>query len=161
MATGRPLPRTRPAFFLSTARHSRSTAPASCLWLRALRQYELVGLLRRGILRRPGVPGRNRSLLRRIQRLHRLPHFVYAVGEKIADQQIGDRALELGIVADEVAEAEAVVVLADEAAHAVDTFVERRPPLTELCGRRVVLRQTLDDRVRGHLSGPERQQHAG
>src|SRR3989449_1277513 len=131
------------------------------LRLASIGQHQLVRLLRRGVLRRAGVPRRNRRLTGRIQRFHRLPHCVDAIGEEIADQEIRDGALQTGIVADEVAEAEAVVVLAHETPHAIDTLVEHGSPLAELRGRGVVLRKALDDGVGGHLAGPQREQHAG
>ena len=47
--------------------------------------------------------------------------------------------LRCGKVLDELAEAEAIVVFADQPAHAVDALVERRSPLAQLRRRRVAL----------------------
>ena len=75
-----------------------------------------------------------------VQRFERSPHLVGAVVKQIANQQVGQRAAQLGVLADHPAEAEARVVLADEAPHPVHAFVEdRRPtcraaPLTCRCG---------------------------
>ena len=75
--------------------------------------------------------GNGRSSLL-VQRFERPPHLVGAVVKEIADQQIGERAAQLGVLADHPAEAEARVVLADEPPHPIHAFVEDRPPLAEL-----------------------------
>ena len=111
--------------------------------------------------RRARVPARNRLLAGLVRRFERPPHFVHAVVEEIADQQIGERAAQVRVLAHHAAEAEAVVVLADQPAHAIDAFVERLAPLAELRPRRVVLRQSFDDRIGSHLARSKRQQHAG
>src|SRR5258705_771656 len=93
---------------------------------------QLVRLVRRSVLRGAGIPWWNRRLAGRVERFHRLPHLVHAVGEEIADEEVGDRALELGVAPHELSEAETVVVLAYQPAHAIDAAVERRPPFAEL-----------------------------
>ena len=98
------------------------------------------------------VPARDRLLARLVERLHRLPDLVDLVGEEVADQEVGDLAAQLREALDELAEAEAVVVLAHQAAHAVDALVEGRAPLAELGRRGVALREPLADRVGGQLA---------
>src|SRR5438094_3812081 len=129
------------------------------LWLSSFRQNELVRFFRRRIDRHAGIPRWNRCLARRTDRLHRLPDLVDSIGEQIADQDVGQRTLQLRIRADERAEAEAAVVLAHEAPHAVDPLVEQRPPLAELRAGRVARGQTFDDRLGGHLARSQRKQH--
>ena len=51
-----------------------------------------------------------------------------------------------------LAEAEAEVILAHQPPHAVDAFVEVRPPFAELRRRRIAALQPVDDGVRGELS---------
>ena len=105
-------------------------------------------------------PGHQALLVGGVERLHRPPDLVDLVGEQIADQQIGDGVAQVGVVLDEVSEAEAVVVLADQAAHAVDALVEVVAPRAELGGAGVALLQAVDDRIGGELAGLEREQHA-
>src|SRR6185369_5526219 len=57
---------------------------------------------------RLGGPRGNGLLLRWVQRFHRLPRDVDALGKEIADQQVGDDSLEIGEVLDELSEAEAI-----------------------------------------------------
>src|SRR5262245_17017594 len=73
-------------------------------------QIQLIDLVGRDFRRRTRVPGLGRRLAGRIDRFHRLPDDVHLVGEQIADEQIGDLALELRKMADEVAEAETTVL---------------------------------------------------
>src|SRR4030095_1890793 len=112
-----------------------------------LRQRELVHFLWRQVLRRPRIPRRDWLSPRRIERLHWRPPPVDPIGEQIADQEIGDRALQIRVLAHELAEAEAVVVLADQSAHPIDPGIERRPPLAQLRGGGIAVPQPLDDRV--------------
>ena len=51
------------------------------------------------ITRGAHVPRRNRHFPRRVEGFHRLPHFVDAVGEEIADQQVGDGPPQVGMAA--------------------------------------------------------------
>src|SRR5437879_3848042 len=106
-----------------------------------VRQDELVRLLGSAFNRRTLIPCRNRVLLRRIERFDGTPDLVYTVGKKVSNQKVGDGAGELGVALHESAEAEAVVVLAHEAAHTIDPLIEPRSPVTKLRGRRVVLRE--------------------
>src|SRR5262249_19158282 len=98
---------------LATCRHDSRA--------QALREEELVHLVLRDLGCCLGLPGRDGLLARRIQRLHRTPDGVHAVSEHVADEQVGDRSLQMREGANELAEAEAVVVLADQATHAVYT----------------------------------------
>src|SRR5438132_10411678 len=68
---------------------------------------------------------------------------------------------EMREAADESADAYAFVVFADEPAHAVHALDEPRPPLAELGGRGVALRQTLDHGIGRQRTGLEREQHPG
>ena len=81
--------------------------------------------------------------------------------EEIADQQIGDGVAQIGVVANEVAEAEPVVVLAHEPAHPVDALIEPVAPRAKLRGDGVALRQSLVNRVGGQFARSQREQHAG
>ena len=93
-----------------------------------LRQDQLVGLRRIGRRGRAGIPSRDRLLLRPVQRLEWTPDLVDPIVEEIADQQIGQRPSQVGMLAHQVAEAEAVVVLADQPPHAIHALVEYRLP---------------------------------
>ena len=111
-----------------------------------------------------GVPASQRGgggLPGFVERLQRPPHLVHPVVEQVADQQVGERALQVRVVLHDVAEAESVVVLAHQPPHAIHALVEQRAPLAELRGGRVARRQPFDDRVGGLLAGSKRQQHAG
>jgi hypothetical protein len=72
----------------------------------------------------------------------------------------GQRTAHLGVLPDHAAEAEAVVGLAHQTPHPIDTLVERRTPLAELRRRGVALLQPLDDGIGGQLPRLERQQDA-
>ena len=88
-------------------------------------------------------------------------------------QEVGEVALELGVALDETAEAEALVVFDDEAAHAGHSFVEACRPLAELllvhgrdpAGLVLVRRERVDDerpvRGDGHRRPAGRLPHAG
>src|SRR5437879_5657049 len=67
-------------------------------------------------------------------RVHRSPHFVYFVPEQIADEQVGEVSLVLGVAVDEATKAEAVVVFADQAPHPGHAAHEPGLPLAQLCG---------------------------
>src|ERR1035438_2129210 len=82
------------------------------------RQKELVHLGLRHFWRRIDAPRGDRLFARLVQRFHRLPDRIDAVGEEIADQQVGDGVLQMRIVLDELAEAEAVVVFTLQALYA-------------------------------------------
>ena len=100
-----------------------------CYGLRPSGRISSLSLVARpGRRARRAFQRRDRLLARRVERLHRPPDLVHAVGEQVADQQVGDRALQVREVFDEPAEAEAVVVLAHQPAHAVHALVERRRP---------------------------------
>src|SRR5262245_43623859 len=58
----------------------------------ALRQHELVRLVRLGGGRRAFVPRRNRPLARLVERFERRPDLVHAAVEEVADEEIGERA---------------------------------------------------------------------
>src|SRR5688572_15177438 len=150
-------PSRRPVTITAVSAMSRGRTPASAglsvtSGPAALREHQLVDLVRSVILRRAGEPRRNRLLTWRIERLHRLPHRVHLVLEQVADQQIGDGAPQVRIVLHERAKAETVVVLAHQAAHAIDALVETVAPLPELRAGGVALRETFDDRIRRKLS---------
>src|SRR6185436_2656313 len=81
----------------------RTLRPAS------LRQHQLVVLVDGLVHRRARVPLRDRLLAGLVERLHRRPHHVDLVGEEVADQEIGDLALQVREALHELAEAEAVV----------------------------------------------------
>src|SRR5262249_25681658 len=63
--------------------------------------------------------------------------------------------------ADELAEAKAVVVLADKPAHSVHTAIEHVAPLAELGRGDVALGQSFRDGVGGQLTRLQGQQYAG
>src|SRR6185503_14620267 len=107
----------------------RRLRPCERLRPASLRQHQLVVLVDGLVHRRARIPLRDRLLAGLVERLHRRPHHVDLVGEEVADQEIGDLALQVREALHELAEAEAVVVLAHEPAHAVDALVEGRPPL--------------------------------
>ncbi len=53
------------------------------------------------------------------------------------------------IVLDELAEAETIVILADQTAHAIDALVEAIAPAAELRRRHVTLGQAVGDGIGG------------
>src|SRR5438132_909197 len=61
--------------------------------------------------------------------VHGADDFIHAVLEEVADEQVRQLALELGIAADEAAEAEAVIVFAHQPPHAFHAARERITPL--------------------------------
>src|SRR5205823_13032554 len=64
--------------------------------------------------------------------LHRAENLADLVVEEVADEQIGQVALVVGVSPNEGAEAESVVVRADEPPHAVHSGPELWAPLPEL-----------------------------
>src|SRR5688500_13808295 len=64
--------------------------------------------------------------------------------KQVANQQIGHGVAQVGIVTDELTEAEAVVVLAHESAHPIDAVVEVVAPAAQLLGADVALSQTVE-----------------
>src|SRR5262249_28205825 len=103
------------------------------------RQLQLIRLLRSRLEWSSLVPRGNRTLVRWIERFHRLPHRIHPVSEEIADQQICDRTLKARIGLDERSEAETIVILTYEPAHTVDARVEFRAPFSELRRGRISL----------------------
>src|SRR5689334_8550359 len=83
------------------------------------RQEQLVHLVRRVLGIDPGVPRWKARLLRRVERLQRLPHLIDLVVEKVSDEQVSDLAAQVGKLLDEPTETEAIVVLAYQPPHAV------------------------------------------
>src|ERR1700736_4014824 len=96
------------------------------------------------------MPRRNRRLPRLVERLHRRPDFIDAPREEIADQQVCDGAAKLGIASDELAKAEARIVLADQPPHPIDALIELRAPPAELGGRGITPREAVDNRLGSH-----------
>src|SRR5207245_9920243 len=92
--------------------------------------------------------------------IHGWKHFVHAVLEQIADEQIGEMTFEMGMTADELAEAETVVIFAYQATHAVHALDEARPPLAQLSRGSVALLKSFDHGVGRQGAGLERQQHS-
>src|SRR5262249_38895562 len=124
------------------------------------REKELIGLPRSSLEGTARAPRWNLMPIVGIHRFHWSLDLVPPVGEQIADEEIGDGAAKIGVLADELPEAEAGVVLADEPPHAIHAGVEVRRPFPELGARRVAALQAFDDRVRRQLAGLQRQQHA-
>src|SRR5437879_3446767 len=57
-------------------------------------------------------------------------HFAHLVVEEVADEQVREVALIFGVVANEGAEAESIVVLADQPAHSLHSRAELCFPLS-------------------------------
>src|SRR5260221_14760081 len=96
--------------------------------LRTCGKMQLVQFIRGDFRSRLGRPRRNGLLFRGIQRFHRFPRGIDALGEQIADQEVGDDSFEVRKILDELPEAEAIVVFANEPPHAIYSLVEDRPP---------------------------------
>src|SRR5262249_20903246 len=96
------------------------------------RQEKLVRLLGRSVDGHPCVPRRYLMPVVGIHGFHRRPDLVPTVVEEISDEQVRQRAPKVGMLVDELAETEAGVVLAHEAAHPVDADVELWRPPAEL-----------------------------
>ena len=75
--------------------------------------------------------------------LHRGPDLIDLVLEQVADQQVGHQPLQVRKPLDEPAEAEAVVVGADQPPHPLHALHEAGFPLAELRRRRVALGQPV------------------
>ena len=71
--------------------------------------------------RRPVAPAWNRRTAAVAEGLHCGPDAIDAIREQIADQEIRDRPAQLRILANERAEAESSIELANEASHAIDS----------------------------------------
>ena len=109
---------------------------------------------------RPSCQVGRRLLVGWVERLHRLPDLVDPSVNRSPISRSVTVFAQLGIVAHEVAEAEAVVVLADQPAHAVDALVEARRPTRRAARRWCRPSQAFDDRVGRQLAGLQREQHA-
>src|SRR3954465_15526715 len=86
---------------------------------------------------------------------HRRPDLIDLVFEKITDEQIGDEPFQVRETLYEAAEAEAVVVGANESPHPLHSLNEAGLPLTELRARGVPFFQAVADCVGRHLAGAE------
>src|SRR5262245_21372505 len=95
------------------------------------------------------------------QLVHERPQHVHVVLEHVADQDVRHPILQIWVLADEPAEAEPVVELADQPAHPVHPAAKRVLPLAELGGRGVTPIEPLANGVRGHRRAGERQEYAG
>src|SRR5215210_7633717 len=113
--------------------------------MRRLVDHELAG--------RAGVPWRDRGLSRFVERLHGPPHRINPVGEQVAYEQVGDRVAQLRVLAHERTEAEAVVELAHEPPHAIDSLVEIRSPSAQLRLAEITPLEAVHDGLRRELSG--------
>src|SRR5437773_5457515 len=103
--------------------------------------------------RSSGMPGRNRRLAGLVQRLHRAPDGIDARGEEISDQQVGDRATKMWVLANEFTKAEPVVELADEAPHPIHALIEVITPAAKLRFADVAPYEPVHDRIRGEFPG--------
>src|SRR6478672_1107936 len=131
------------------------------LWPMAVRERQLRRAREVHLGRRPVAPAWNRRTAAVAEGLHCGPDAIDAIREQIADQEIRDRPAQLRILANERAEAESSIELANEASHAIDPLVEARAPLAQLCGARIPTRQSIRNGLGRHLSRAQGQEDSG